>query len=227
MCVCVCPSLRPAVRIPEAHTLHSWQVEWEELRRGDRLAGRANERMQSLLLSLSLSSSLLSLPPQLFLKAADRRTLTQTLTNRAEPVSSLDWTSRRGDGGGSSPSHCFSIRSAEWSLLMFALSLFFFLSTALFYSAFNLTAFHSPAFIISIDLFIFDLKYHFVLIIYLNNASEWTFSHIRSYKSCDASLRRQDEMNKVLLVSTDCSKCKLLFYCSLSVIYHSYRRWFQ
>lgn len=89
------PFPKLTVKIQEAYKLHSLQVEWEEWKRGDRLARTANERMQSLPFSLFLLLSLhhlYSLTLRQIWERALAYTRTQTQTNWAKPISRLDWT---------------------------------------------------------------------------------------------------------------------------------------
>lgn len=116
------------VKIQEAYKLHSLQVEWEEWKRGDRLARTANERMQSL--PFSLIPAPFSPSPLLPHSTADLRARTRihshTNTNKLSQANFKArlnlFSSRQDDSRGHfSPSRSSSVRSKSY-LFMFSLS---------------------------------------------------------------------------------------------------------
>lgn len=132
ICVCVFkekPFPKLTVKIQEAYKLHSLQVEWEEWKRGDRLARTANERMQSL--PFSLIPAPFSPSPLLPHSTADlrahTRTHSHTNTNKLSQANFKArlnlFSSRQHDSRGHfSPSRSSSVRSKSY-LFMFTLAL--------------------------------------------------------------------------------------------------------
>lgn len=122
------PFPKLTVKIQEAYKLHSLQVEWEEWKRGDRLARTANERMQSL--PFSLIPAPFSPSPLLPHSTADLRARTRihshTNTNKLSQANFKArlnlFSSRQDDSRGHfSPSRSSSVRSKSY-LFMFSLS---------------------------------------------------------------------------------------------------------